>query len=290
VEHASTALEALARLLVYVPTLGLVGVVSFRWFFTARGVGLGSGPEASALLRRWGLLAAVCLVLALLLRSLAHAYAAFGEEALTWESLRLVTIESRWGGRWRWQLASGVAAVLAMALVRVAPRTGWSLATLAAPGVCASLPLTGHAMALGASALVLQAGHVAGAGIWIGTLGVAVFACGSPLARDRPDRVAETFRAFAPLAIGGALLLGLSGLVTAWLALSSWADLWGSLYGRLFLLKMGLVAAVMTTGFLNWRHFRSREPAGRGWVVRELVLATLAVAVTGWLAGTAAPS
>jgi putative copper export protein len=258
-------LESLARVLVYIPALFFLGAIGYRLRY---GV---SDP-----LHRLALAAAIGLAAASILRLAAHTYAAFGEDAFALESFRTVAIESRWGTRWRWQLVSSASAVLAVRLARRKPRLGWGLATLAGLGLCGSLPLTGHAMALGPVAVALQSAHVAGAGLWIGTLFVLAALGG------------KGFREFAPLAMTGAFLLVAGGTGTAWLSFPDATTISSSPYGRLFLLKLVLVAGVAGFGFRNWRHFRSNGEGG-GFVGREIALAALVLVVTGWLSETGTP-
>ena len=297
-EHASYSFEAFARALVYIPAILFLGSISYRWTYleseqeakwlrrlalwAASVIVLAIGLRSLAQwLRRLALWAASVIVLAIG-RSLAHDYAAFGEDAWSWESLRLIVIESRWGQRWRWQLVAAIASVMSLALVYVAPKLGWVLTSLSGLGLCFSLPLTGHAMVLGTTTIILQAAHVAGAGIWMGTLSVLFLAF-------RRDPTPERFRKLAPIATTGALLVGVSGTVTAWHALPDLASLWQSAWGRLLAAKLALVVGIGGCGFFNWRHFRAPEPKGSGWITIEVALAVLLLVVTGWLAETGTP-
>ena len=276
-EHASYSFEAFARALVYIPAILLLGSISYRWVYV-------DSKLEEKWLGRLAFLAASALVLAIGLRAVAHDYAAFGEDAWSWESLRLIVIESRWGQRWRWQLVAAVISVMSLALVSIAPKLGWVLTSLSGLGLCFSLPLTGHPMVLGTTIIILQAAHVAGAGIWMGTLSVLFLAF-------RRDPNPERFRRLAPIATTGALLVGVSGVVTAWHALPDFASLWQSAWGRLLATKLALVVAIGGCGFFNWRHFRAPEPVQQdsGWVTIEVGLATLLLVITGWLAETGTP-
>jgi putative copper export protein len=86
----------------------------------------------------------------------------------------------------------------------------------------------------------------------------------------------------------GAFLLVASGAGTAWLSFPDVPAIWSSTYGRLFLLKMALVAGIAACGFRNWRHFRSSAEGG-GFVGRAIALAALVLVVTGWLSETGTP-
>ena len=149
-EHASYSFEAFARALVYIPAILFLGSISYRWTY------LESEQEAKWL-RRLALWAASVIVLAIGLRSLAHDYAAFGEDAWSWESLRLnrhrkpmgseMALAVRRGRRFRHELGAG----LCGAQARLGAHEPFGL------GLCFSLPLTGHAMVLGTTTIILQA-------------------------------------------------------------------------------------------------------------------------------------
>ena len=114
--EASYTIEAGARTLVYVPAILLIGAITYRLRYA-------DPPNGS--LARFGLITGIFLTVAVILRALAHTYAAFGEDAYSWESIRLVAVESRWGSRWRWQLIAAIAATISFSLdAKAGPRRG----------------------------------------------------------------------------------------------------------------------------------------------------------------------
>jgi putative copper export protein len=137
--------------------------------------------------------------------------------------------------------------------------------------------------------------HVLGASLWLGTLFVLVVAGVRTMldptvpSADREESVAELVRRFAPLALSGAALLGLTGLITAWTHLKGWDALVSTLYGRLLCLKLAVVALVALLGAWNWRKVGpslGREGGAqliRGTASAELGLAAVVLLITGFL-------
>ena len=251
----------------------LTGTCTYRWLLLEK-------KDSLKRLHRLVLSASFSLFAAILMRAWAHTYVAFGTDALfSWESIQIVATKSRWGERWQWQLWAASASLIASILIYFRPRTGWLFLTAGALCVCVSLPLTGHAMAHEGSrfaTVTLQALHIMGASLWLGTLAVAVV-------QRRNDL--SVLERFYPLAFTGTILLVTSGLTMAYLYLPSLDTLWTSAYGKVLTLKLFVLTGILTCGFLNWRRFRSivKVTHGGHWVTIELTLATLVLAATGLL-------
>jgi copper transport protein len=137
--------------------------------------------------------------------------------------------------------------------------------------------------------------HVIGAGLWLGTL-VLVAAVGwSGSEEDRGSRVARLFANFSPLALTGAAITGLSGVITAWQTVGSVAAITGSPYGRTLLLKLLCLVGVAGIGAFNWRVVQPKLAAGGGeGVLRrsafvELTLGAILLLVTALLVVLPAP-
>jgi copper transport protein len=88
-------------------------------------------------------------------------------------------------------------------------------------------------------------------------------------------------------------VLTLTGLVASVVHLESVAALWEQRYGRLLVLKLAGVGAVLALGFLNWRRITPRldredgQRAMRRAASLELLIANLVLAVTAILTRTA---
>jgi putative copper export protein len=230
---------------------------------------------------------ALCVLLAG--RLVTHAVAVFGlPSALTLESLRIVGLQSRWGGGWRAQVIVA-AASLACAVWHRRTRSRWSriAISVSAAAFAFTLPMSGHSAGSGGHIIVAGV-HVLGGGAWIGTLAILLITAGP--SRDRghsPSSQAAMFQRFSPLAMVGVATVVTTGLVLAWLYVEAPLTILNNGYGRLLVAKLALFAGVAGSGFLNWRRARNGEPlAAATW---EVALAAVLVVVTGFLTETSPP-
>lgn len=308
-------LYAAARGLAYFATLLLIGACTFaallpRW----------REPEADdqslaarALARTWRIAgwAAALLVLAHLARAYGQVRSFLEPlEPVTWPAARPILFETAWGRAWLAQLAVGLL-VLPLALLGPRrPATGLALLGAVVLASAAATPLTGHAtehpwgtwLGLGLHTL-----HLVGGGIWLGSLGTMLLA-GLHLAagagRGRPsaergdvDRsVARMVRAFSPLALAGATIaIGTGGLL-AISYVGDFSSLWGSTYGRVLLLKVGLLLLTLAFGAWNWRRLLPELGSAKATtaITRsatiELIVAFLLLSVTAVLVALPAPN
>jgi copper transport protein len=137
--------------------------------------------------------------------------------------------------------------------------------------------------------------HMLAGGFWIGTLFMMIaFGFSAVLSsRLQPERrgslTARMVRGFSPLALGSVATLATFGLITAWLHLGAVDRLWTTPYGKVLLIKLGVVALVLAFGAWNWRRQKPRlgtEGAARSirvTAIAELVFATLVLLVTSVL-------
>jgi putative copper export protein len=130
---------------------------------------------------------------------------------------------------------------------------GWPVAAAAGLGFALRNLLTGRLAGM------VNPLHVLGASLWLGTLFVLVV-CGvgqmlrSPLpASQREEAVAEMVLRFSVVGLGGAALLGTTGLITSWTHLNPLAALWTTPYGYALLAKLSVVAIVVGLGAWNWQ-------------------------------------
>lgn len=198
--------------------------------------------------------------------------------AMTPEILGTVLFSTLFGRLW--MLRAVVMAGLAIWLFRPgAPKDGRAhdLIGLALAGaVAVTLAWVGHAAALegsaGATLLTAQIAHLIATAAWFGALPPLAFV----LARAR--RIPATLgfaaaatRRFSPLGIVSVTTLILSGLVNSWFLVGSIPALFGTAYGHLLLIKLGLVLGMLALAAVN--RFRltpdlALRPAG---AVRGLV-------------------
>ena len=298
-ETFALVLLAGAKWVTYLGLTGLTGAVAVsRLLAPAAGVVEPRGGGVDRRLRAVATGSAGALVLGAAARLYAQTWSVFGlDEPVTLELVRVVGIESRWGGGWRPQAGVAVLATIAVVWWTRQPRLGWWLAALATAGAWITLPLTGHAASF-ATALphVAQVAHGLGAGLWLGTL-AAFVAVASRLGREPrgPGSIADFVRRFSVLALGSVAAIALSGVVTGVLYVGSWGDLWGTGYGRALLLKVALFLATGAVGAYNWRRLTPRlgDAAGTGALLGsarlELFLALAVLLVTAVLVHLAMP-
>jgi copper transport protein len=191
------------------------------------------------------------------------------------------------------------------------PRSGaWGLALATALVWLVLLPaLGGHAGIEEPVALMLPANalHVLAASAWIGGIAMILLVLPAATRRlDQPDRtqalVASVGR-FSTLALVSVAALLVGGIAQSVLQLEAIGDLLATAYGRAVLLKIAVVAVLLSLGALNRQRIlpalgaaaRAGAGPGRpGFALRralrvELVLGVVALAATGALAGYAPP-
>ena len=286
-----------AKFITYLGLFGLTGATVARLFVVGQALRRRDleQPEEAALCRRARQVAVAStslLATAVLARVYAQTYSAFGvDEGVTFELLRVVAFESRWGSRWLLQLWATVLAVAAAVLLVRSPKPGWWLIAIGVGSVAATLPATGHAMAHQVG-MLLQVGHILAGGLWLGTLAVLVFAVvssGQSARGANGGMTATLINAFSPLAVGAVITVVLTGVATAVVYLERWSDLWETGYGQVLVGKIMLMLATGTVGAYNWRFLRPRlgTPEAAGLLVRssivELTLACVVLIVTAVL-------
>lgn len=244
--------------------LGMIGVVAFRYGVLPR---LDRVPAHHVVAQRaeaaaWFVaLGAAALSVATLFGRLWLQASALGSDAWNGERLNVLLTQTGWGLAWVLQAIATVAFVLGLFVAR-APYgrgAGWMGATAGAVLLSAVPALSGHAASvdrLSAVAIVSDAVHVLGAGVWLGTL-MAVLAVGIPAAltagAESIGAVASMVRAFSPMALAGASAVGVTGIVNAIFHVHAPADLWTTTYGRALVVKLALLAGVAALGWYNWK-------------------------------------
>ena len=299
-ETFALVLLAGAKWFTYLGLIGLTGAVAVG--------GLSSSatrfvqPRDGGVERRLGALAAgaaVALLAGTVARLYAQTWSVFGlDEPVTLEFVRVVGIDSRWGGRWQPQAGFAVLAALAVPVWKRRPRAGWWIAAVAVAGAWITLPLTGHAMSFESRLpWVAQVAHGIGAGLWIGAL-AALAAVVSGLVREASGHGCTAVLAseFSPVARAAVGAIVLSGVLMSFLYLRAPADLWTTGYGRVLLLKVLLFLVTGAVGAYNWRMLLPRlgnEPGTRALLRSarlELALAAGVLLVTAVLVHLAMPA
>lgn len=251
-----------ARWAVAISALGIIG--SF-------GATLLNYPVSVGVIRV-GRRASLGLVLACFLIITSQLYIWFGAEGLTDPAnvTTMLTI-TLWGLHWSWLAAVAVTTVVAFGVAGRWLGMWIYVAGACALAVAATVPLIGHGGTRDSLSWTLHAVHLLGAGLWIGSLMVATFAGIGDI-----DRLLTSLRRFAPIALTGASLVVVTGLVMAWQHLRPFSTLWTTDFGRTLLAKMVAVLSVGGLGFINWRGPRI-----------QMVIAEVAVALVMVLGLTA---
>lgn len=142
--------------------------------------------------------------------------------------------------------------------------------------------------------LPIGALHVLGAGVWIGSVSWLTLVA-LPLTFSDAEARRRVAQAFSPVALAGAALLGISGVLTAWRHIGSIDALVTTEYGRVLLAKLAVLTLVALTGAYNWRVVLpviAQDGAGRKLrrsAVVEVVIAAVVLAITARLVVLAPP-
>lgn len=257
-----------------------------------------------------GLGAVVALIPASLMR-LADQVFALRSPGDPWGAgIEALLVSTTWGTGFLWQSAAALLAGLGFWIASRVPQESWRwlVTMIGAIGLCATPALQGHAIGSeNASTLTVASdiAHVAGASLWLGSLGVIAFlgvalpnADGvvSPVRRDRTDaRLRLLIPLIPPIALPGAALLIGSGLFATYVHVRALHDLWTVQWGLYVLAKLLLVGVIVMFGALNWRRLGRRmtsiEGVGalRTSLVSELLIALLVLLVTAVLVVTPLP-
>lgn len=307
--RAAAAVEfGMVRWATFAALLALIGAAAFRWVVLSgwlrRGDHAGHGLRAPMERRTAALGAAAAAVL--LLAGAARIYLqadAVGVEIGDLSRLRQILVGTPWGWGWLLQMVGATLALGGLATARRGAGAGWAAAAIGALLAALSPALSGHAAAAqhaGGLAIVADALHVVGAGGWIGTL-LVLSVVGLPLARTLGEGefapAARTLvQAFSPVALAFAALVVITGVFAAWVHLGSASALWETRYGRILLVKLGLLVPVLAAGAYNWRRATPGLTTGRGAATLrrsaalELTAALLVLAATAFLVATPPPA
>jgi putative copper export protein len=225
--------------------------------------------------------ASFVLILSCLLVLAAQLYAWFDVAGFTDpENLWTMLSITLWGLHWSWLFAAAVVTAIALAIAARQPRVWIYVSGAAALTLAAVVPLVGHGGTHDAVTTMLHRAHLFGAGLWVGSLAVALAAGVS----DR-TRLLSSLRRFAPIAMTGALMVAVTGTVLAWEHLRPFSVLWTTDYGRVLMAKVIGALLVGGLGFVNWREPKLRV------IVSEVVIALLVVlTLTAWLSDLEPPS
>jgi copper transport protein len=289
------------RFATFIALLVLIGTVAFKFgvLDRVRGLGNKSQLQGHARLARLSAGAAAVLIAA------AAARLQFQQELLSDPShlvhLQTLAADTGWGRAWLLQIGAAVVFGAAAWSGRRGGRGSWAIAGLAALLLAISASLGGHAAAattFRGVGLVADGLHILGASAWLGGL-TCLIIVGLPAATQAHDgrgpAVASMVNAFSPIALACAGLVVLTGATSAWLRLGGLEPLWTSAYGRVLLLKVGLMIGVAATGAYNWLRVKPALGTSESTVrlkksaTVELAVGVAVIAVTAFLVALPTP-
>jgi copper transport protein len=255
------------RFIEFAALLAILGVIGFQHLvlpaLASRGVGT---TDAFHRARRVGQMALPAYFLAAGVRLYAEweLMRTMTGDAGAIAQLRQIVAGTTWG--WGWTLGvAGALVVLGGWRLAASRRAGsTTLAAIGGMAMAVSPALSGHAAAASPLALnvALDASHVLMAGFWIGSLFIMLVA-GVPALLRGPDGTADVaiaalVNSFHPVALVAAPFVVLSGAGSAWLRLGAPANILGSAYGQILLIKVMLVLCVAVLGVHNSARARRR--------------------------------
>jgi putative copper export protein len=201
-------------------------------------------------------------------------------------------------GRFQFQLIALALSMVGYAMAkRASAVVGWPVAALGIIAVVLQPLYTARSFSGRVNAV-----HILAASTWLGTLTVMLFAgirtiANAPAGGLSRQRVAANIvNAFTPVALTAATVVGITGLTTAWLHIKRLPNLWGTDYGRALIVKLCLVAAVVTMGWWNWKRVKPSLAGGDESVAHlnrsattEVILAAIVLAATAVLVSLPSP-
>ena len=274
-------MSLLGRGLLYLSLTGSIGA-------SAVGFVLMDPRDLGVRMNRWLLFTGFLGILALGLLG-AGQFATFRDPFAPWQEDLGLLLSTDWGRNW-WMAVAGFT-VLVLSVLWVGARR----AVLVLPLLLALYPaLSGHAAASGewsTAAVAADWIHVLAAGFWLGALAGLLY-----LARNasRPPLL-DALHRFSLQARISVTALILTGAFASWLHVPGPEALVVTPWGRLLVLKLGLVALVLMLGAYNWRRLSPRvgEAGGGRALIRaawgEVLVGILVLSATAVLSGTAPP-
>jgi copper transport protein len=298
---------AAIRFVHFAAAILFIGVIAFRLavltrFARRRSGGSAIATELAQNLARWLIPLLIALSLTHILRLAAQHRVYFADSPWSAETLRPLLLQSNWGLAW---LIAAVTIVIAFGAARAMQRGRlwpWLLTAACVAVLSWTMAMSGHAAAAEGplAAMALDATHVVAAGTWVGSLFVMMFVVVPRLLKglDSEPHVAigSLVAAFSPIALTSATVLGATGAIATWRNVGSTALFLDSHYGRLILIKMGLVGITAALGAINWQRVLPRlgqasaTASVRKSAAVELLAATCVLLVTAVLVATAMPS
>lgn len=302
-DAASSLGNSLARGLLFIGLLALIGAVSFKVFVLGRA---GAVPlELAARMTRraatLGIVSAALVIAASVVRLGLEAQmmrAMPDMPGMQGMTVREMVMQTDWGFALSLQVAAAVAALVAFVLALGRVRGSWFLAGGSAFVLAITPALGGHAAASSRFTSLMIVGdwfHVLGGASWLGSL-LFVMIIGLPIAMtlEPPGSwasISSLVNAFSPVALVSAAVVVASGVFASWVHVEHFSALWRTNYGRTLLVKLALVLITLAIGAYNFKRVQPQLSNETGTLrlrrsaAAELGVGLLILLVTGLLTG-----
>jgi putative copper export protein/methionine-rich copper-binding protein CopC len=302
-DAASSLSNSLARGLLFVGLLALIGAVSFKVFVLGRAGAV--PPELKGRMTRraamLGIVSAALVIVASLVRLGLESQmmsAMPDMPGMKGMTVREMVMRTDWGFAFRLQVAAALAALVAFVLALRRVRGAWFVAGGSALVLAITPALGGHAAASPRFTSLMIAGdwlHVLGGASWLGSL-LSVMMIGLPIALtlEPPDSwgsISSLVNAFSPVALVSAAVVVASGVFASWVHVEHLSALWQTNYGRTLLVKLALVLITLAIGAYNFKRVQPQLSNETGTLrlrrsaAAELGVGFLILLVTGLLTG-----
>jgi len=295
--------NSIARALLFLGLLALIGVVSFKLLVLggARTITIELKQRMTQRAATLGITAAFLVIVVALVRLHLESQmmsAMPDMPGMKGMTIREMVMRTDWGFAFRIQLAAAIGALIGFALVARRVRGGWFAATASALVLAITPALGGHAAASPRFTSLMIAGdwlHVLGGASWLGSL-LCVMVIGIPITvmlepAERWASIASLVNAFSPIALVSAGVVVASGVFASWVHLEHLAALWQTTYGKTLLVKLLFVAITFAIGAYNFKRVQPQLSNEIGTqrlrrsAAAELGVGVLILLVTGLLTG-----
>ncbi|HEY4131218.1 MAG TPA: CopD family protein [Gemmatimonadaceae bacterium] len=165
---------------------------------------------------------------------------------------------TNWGTAWLIQVGAAIALAIVLVFARRGITTAWAATSILFLALLVTPTLASHAMsAEGRRWIAVPADvvHLAGATLWLGTLAImfGTARIATPTDDGNSTFVAALLPVFSPLALTGATLVLLTGVVSSLIHLEHPLAALESRYGQVLIAKILAVLAILFLGWLNWK-------------------------------------
>lgn len=240
-------------------------------------------PEAESVARNAAFAGGALVLIAAIPALLVQAAAVSGDFG---SAIVPTLLHSRWGIA---LILRFVSALVLLYVVAYAWRRGAIMGASAAAVLLASFSASGHAVSLHGGfsivAGVMDFAHLVAAAIWIG--GVLVLAA---IVFAQRQLTAPLFVRFTPIAMISVAVIVLTGVYATIVHVPSLSDFVRTVYGRILLAKIALVALLLLLGYRHWQIGRSRaSDTGANTIGYEALVGVAVIALTAFLVGQMLP-